>query len=68
MGARRYIVRRGGGGGKPKKGPQKFVGSFLVPPPQSFRKEMNNNYVHFRRVFVEFVVHLTKMCPINIDF
>ena len=38
------------------------------PPPQSFRKEMNNMYVHFRRVFVGFVVLLTKIWPTNIDF
>ena len=42
------------------------------PPSQSFRKEMDNIllhfYVHFRRVFVEFVVLLTKILPKNIDF
>ena len=36
--------------------------------PQSFRKEMDNIYVHFLRVFVEFVVFLTKIWPTNIDF
>ena len=34
---------------------------FRPPPPQSFRKEMDNIYVHFLRVFVEFVVLLTKI-------
>ena len=29
---------------------------------------MDNIYVHFRRVFVEFVVLLTKIWPTNIDF
>ena len=38
-----------------------------VRPPQSFRKEMDNIYVHFRKVFVEFVVLLTKIWPTNID-
>ena len=33
------------------------------PPPQSFRKEIN-----LYRVFVEFVVLLTKIWPKNIDF
>ena len=35
---------------------------FRNPPPKkkSFRKEMDNTYEHFRRVFVEFVVLLTK--------
>ena len=37
------------------------------PPPQSFRKEMDNIYVHFRKVFVEFVILLTKIWPTNID-
>ena len=41
---------------------------YFRPPPQSFRKEMDNMYVHFRRVFVEFVVHLTKIWPTTIDF
>ena len=36
------------------------MGLFLPPPP-SFRKEMDNIYVHFLRVFVEFVVLLTKI-------
>ena len=34
---------------------------YFQPPPQSFRKEMDNIYVHFRRVFVQFVVFLTKI-------
>ena len=38
------------------------------PPPPRFRKEMDNIYVHFRRVFVELVVLLTKIWPTNIDF
>ena len=38
------------------------------PPPPKFRKEMDNIYVHFRRVFVEFVVLLTTIWPTNIDF
>ena len=37
-------------------------------PLQGFKKEMDNIYVHFRRVFVEFVVLLTKIWPTNIDF
>ena len=43
---------------------------YFRPPPKkkSFRKEMDNIYVHFRRVFVEFVVLLTKIWPTNIDF
>ena len=41
---------------------------FSPPPSQDFRKEMDNIYVHFRRVFVEFVVLLTKIWPTNIDF
>ena len=43
---------------------------YFRPPPQkkSFRKEMDNIYVHFRRVFVEFVVLLTKIWPTNIYF
>ena len=41
---------------------------FRPPPPPRFRKEMDNIYVHFRRVFVEFVVLLTKIWPTNIDF
>ena len=40
----------------------------FAPPPQGFRKEMDNIYVHVRRVFVEFVVLLTKIWPTNIDF
>ena len=35
------------------------------PPPPSFRKEMDNIYVQFRRIFVEFVVLLTKIWPTN---
>ena len=43
--------------------------TFFAPPPaQSFRKETDNIYVHYRRVFVEFVVLLTKIWPTNIDF
>ena len=37
-------------------------------PPQTFRKEMDNIYVHFRRVFVEFVVLSAKIWPTNNDF
>ena len=37
-------------------------------PPPSIRKEMDNIYVQFRRVFVEFIVLLTKIWPANIDF
>ena len=44
-----------------------LTGLFSPPPPR-FRKEMDNMYVHFRRVFVEFVVLLTKIWPTNIDF
>ena len=40
----------------------------IFAPPQSFRKEMDNIYVHFRKVFFEFVVLLTKIWPTNIDF
>ena len=45
-------------------GPHRII---FAPPPR-FRKEMDNIYVHFRRVFVEFVVLLTKIWPTNIDF
>ena len=45
-----------------------LTGLFSAPPPQGFRKEMDNIYVHFQRVFVEFVVLLTKFWPTNIDF
>ena len=41
---------------------------FRPPPPPSFRKEIDNIYVHFCRVFVEFVVLLIKIWPTNIDF
>ena len=41
---------------------------FRPPKKKSFRKEMDNIYVHFRKVFVEFVVLLTKIWPTNIDF
>ena len=34
---------------------------YFSPPPQSFRNEIDNSYVHFQRVFVEFVVLLTKI-------
>ena len=46
------------------------MGLFSAPPPKkkSFRKEMDNIYVRFRRVFVEFVVLLTKIWPTNIYF
>ena len=39
-----------------------------LPTKKKFRKEMDNIYVHFRRVFVEFVVLLTKIWPTNIYF
>ena len=41
---------------------------YFRPPPKkkSFRKEMDNIYIHFRSVFVEFVVLLTKIWPTNI--
>ena len=42
--------------------------NYFCPPSQGFRKEMDNIYVHFRRVFVEFVVLLTKIWHTNIDF
>ena len=37
----------------------------LSPPPQEKknRKELDNVYVHFQRVFVEFVVISTKIWP-----
>ena len=43
---------------------------FRPPPPQNknFRKEMDNIYVHFLRVFLEFVVLSTKIWPTNIYF
>ena len=41
---------------------------YFRPPPLKFKKEMDNIYVHFRRVFVEFVVILSKIWPTNIDF
>ena len=44
-----------------------LTGLFSPPPPR-FRKEMDNIYVHFRRVFVEFVVLLTKIWPTNSYF
>ena len=40
----------------------------IFGPPPKFKKEMDNIYVHFRRVFVEFVVLLSKIWPTNIDF
>ena len=40
----------------------------IFGPPPRFREEMDSIYVHFRRVFVEFVVLLTKIWPTNIDF
>ena len=44
--------------------------NYFRPPPKkkNFRKEVDNIYVHFRKVFVEFVVFLTKIWPTNIDF
>ena len=42
---------------------------YRPPPPQSFRKEIDNNitfYVHFRRVFID-VIHITKIWPKNTD-
>ena len=46
-----------------------ITGLFSAPPKKkSFRKEMDNIYVSFRRVFVEFVVLLTKIWPTNIYF
>ena len=44
-----------------------LTGLFSAPSPQSFRKEMDNIYVHFRKVFFEFVLLLTKIWPTNID-
>ena len=41
---------------------------YFRPPPPRFREEMDSIYVHFRRVFVEFVVLLTKIWHTNIDF
>ena len=44
---------------------------FCPPPPKKIiRKEIENIYVHFRRVdlIFEFVVLLTKIWPTNIDF
>ena len=47
------------------------IGHFMViifappPPTKVFREEMDNIYVHFRRVFVKFVVLLTKISPTN---
>ena len=38
------------------------------PPPQCFKKEMDSIYVQFRKVFVQFVVLLTKICPKYNDF
>ena len=40
----------------------------LPPQKKSFRKEIDNIYVHFCRVFVEFIVLLTKIWPANNDF
>ena len=34
---------------------------FRPPPPKVLLEKMNNIYVHFRRIFVEFVVVLTKI-------
>ena len=41
---------------------------FRSPPHKVLEKKWTNIYVHFRRVFVEFVVLLTKIWPANIDF
>ena len=41
---------------------------YFRPPPPRFREQMDSIYVHFRRVFVGFVVLLTKIWPTNIDF
>ena len=49
-------------------------GDYFSPPPK--KKFLEDKwaiyllylYVHFRRVFVEFVVLLTKICSKNIDF
>ena len=41
---------------------------YFRPPPQCFRKEMDSIYVQFRRVFVQFGVLLTKICPKYNDF
>ena len=49
-------------------GPHRIIFGPPPPPPPRFREEMDNIYVHFRRVFVEFVVLLTKIWPTNIDF
>ena len=38
---------------------------YFRPLPQSFRKEKDNIYIHFRTAFVEFVVILTKIWPTN---
>ena len=46
---------------------------YLRPPPQTKVLERNEQYIYyicmniFRRVFVEFAVLLTKVCPKNID-
>ena len=41
---------------------------FSAPHLPSFRKEMDNIYVYLSRVFVEFVVLLTKIWPTSNDF
>ena len=41
---------------------------YFRPPPPRFKEEMDSIYVHFRRVFVGFVVLLTKIWPTNNDF
>ena len=42
------------------------------PPPPIYRKEIDNLFiifcVHFQKLFVEFVVLLTKIWPKNFDF
>ena len=42
--------------------------NFRPSPKKSFRKEMDNIYVYYRRAFVEFVVLLTKSWLANYDF
>ena len=46
-------------------GPLRTSQDYFRPPPPRFKKEVDNMYVHFRRVFVEFA---TKIWPTNIDF
>ena len=44
------------------------MGLFSPPQKKSFRKDMDNIHGQFQRVFVEFVVLLTKIWPTNIYF